>query len=357
VPPQYLDPIQDALLDLSRNYALSVVIATATQPAFPRLQPCVEMMADPPALFAALRRAVVAMPPHPPPPWTWEQLAAKLMAHDSALCIVNRRAHARSLIARLPPDTFHLSAQMCGAHRADVIAAIRARLRAGTPVRVVSTQLIEAGVDLDFPVVYRALAGLDAIAQAAGRCNREGRLERHGQVIVFAPPEESPHGILNKAETTTREMLHGEHVDPLDPAIYAEYFRRFFRSINNTGQDIADYLRVDPEVLGIPFRTVERSFRIVDDAGQCAVIVPYGDSAKWLRELRLIGPTRDNLRRLQRFTVNLPRFAAERLRAAGALEIVHDDFLAVTADKCYDARIGVIVPDADGAPEPSDLMV
>lgn len=355
VPPQYLVAIQDALRDLVSNYGVSVVISTATQPAFARLAPCVEIMDNPPALFAALRRAVIAMPVESQTPVSWDALATEVLHHETVLCVVNRRAHARELLAHLPPETLHLSAQMCGAHRADVIATIKSRLLAREPVRVVSTQLIEAGVDLDFPVVYRAMAGLDSIAQAAGRCNREGRLSTLGQVIVFVPPEGPPPGILCKAESTMREMLHLGLADPLDPAAYPRFFGLFFRALNNTGQDISELLRPDPQELGIAFRTVEHRFRIVDDSGQRAVIVPYGDSAKWLDELRRVGPTRDNMRRLQRYTVNLPRRVAEALRDAGRIEVVAEEFWSLTSPKCYDLRTGVVPP--GGPSDPKDWIV
>jgi CRISPR-associated endonuclease/helicase Cas3 len=354
VPPEYLEPIQDLLLDLTRNYRVSVVISTATQPAFPRLKPCSEMIDDPPALFAALRRVAVEMPRDVRMPISWDKLAADVLQHESVLCVVNRRIHARQLLELLPPGTLHLSAQMCGAHRAKVISEIKTRLKIGTPTRVVSTQLVEAGVDLDFPVVYRALAGFDAIAQAAGRCNREGRLPEAGRVIVFVPPESSPPGTLHKAEQTTTELLASGVNDPLDPATFPKFFGLFFASLNDTGKYISELLQPDPTELGIAFRSVEREFRIVNDGGQQSVIVPYGKSAEWLAQLRMIGPTRENMRRLQRFTVNLPKYVATRLREAGRIEVIDEEFWALTSEKWYDSRTGVRTNDE---PDPSDLMV
>jgi len=354
VPPEYLEPIQDLLLDLTRNYGSTVVISTATQPAFQRLTPCVEMIDDPPSLFDTLRRVAVEMPPDVHEPISWEGLATDLLCNESVLCVVNRRSHARQLLALLPPDTFHLSAQMCGAHRAKVIAEIKGRLKAGEPTRVVSTQLVEAGVDLDFPVVYRALAGFDAIAQASGRCNREGRLSGLGRVIVFVPPEASPPGTLLKAEQTTMELLASGLTDPLDPAVFPKFFGLFFASLNDTGKSISELLKPDTSELGIAFRSVEREFRIVKDDGQQPVIVLYGDCAKWLAQLRVIGPTRENMRRLQRFTVNLPKYVTTRMRESGRIEVIGEEFWALTSEKWYDSRIGVRTDDLCS---PSDFMV
>jgi CRISPR-associated endonuclease/helicase Cas3 len=115
-----------------------------------------------------------------------------------------RTDDCRTLWEKMPKGTSHLSALMCGAHRSAQIAEIKQWLKEGIPTRVVSTQLVEAGVDLDFPVVYRALAGLDSIAQAAGRCNREG-LQENGIVVVFIPPSKIPIGHLRQAASTTKD--------------------------------------------------------------------------------------------------------------------------------------------------------
>jgi CRISPR-associated endonuclease/helicase Cas3 len=147
---------------------------------------------------------------------TDDELVERLKNNRQFLCVVNARAHAARLFRELHQDRrdkadkahglFHLSTLMCGAHRASVIGEIRRRLSADEPCGVVSTQLIEAGVDLDFPVVYRALAGIDSIAQAAGRCNREGRMAL-GLVYLFEPAGERLQGFLKSTATSTRELL------------------------------------------------------------------------------------------------------------------------------------------------------
>jgi CRISPR-associated endonuclease/helicase Cas3 len=189
----FLQPMMDVINLLTRYCGVSFVLCTATQPklsgwrdSFGRsqlrgLEGIREIIDDVPALYTGLDRVRVTLPDEMNTPTDWDSLASELLQFDSVLIIVNSRADCRDLHSRLP-GAIHLSALMCGEHRSEVIADIHRRLKEGIPTRVVSTQLIEAGVDVDFPVVYRALAGLDSIAQAAGRCNREGRLGGKGNV-------------------------------------------------------------------------------------------------------------------------------------------------------------------------------
>ena len=195
--------------------------------------------------------------------------------------MVNSRADARELHRRMPKGTLHLSALMCGEHRSRVIADIKRRLLAGEAVRVVSTQLVEAGVDVDFPVVYRALAGLDSIAQAAGRCNREGKLER-GQVIVFVPPKPAPPGPLRRAAETTVSLLTGAKDHPLTRGLF-----RLTSSIsmcalrlwiNTTSPRLLKPDGQGDDPLKVQFRTAAQRFQLIDESGYRSVIVRYGDS-------------------------------------------------------------------------------
>src|SRR5699024_1677856 len=159
----------------------------------------------------------------------WGELASELKNHEQVLCIVSDRKSCRELHSLMPNGTYHLSALMCGQHRAEVIENITRDLKNGKEVRVISTQLVEAGVDFDFPVVYRALAGLDSLAQAAGRCNREGKLDK-GIVNIFVPPKRPPTGLVRKAAETTKVILerHDGSYDPLAPVNFTYFFEELY---------------------------------------------------------------------------------------------------------------------------------
>ena len=163
----------------------------------------------------------------------WQTVADKLCEFEQVLCIVQTRKNCRELHSLMPEGTIHLSALMCAEERSDVIAEIKERLRNGEPCRVVSTQLVECGVDIDFPVMFRAIAGMDSIAQSAGRCNREGKL-KCGTVYLFNPPSNVPSGLLEKGADVTKELLElHEGQLPLVPEIYEEYFRKYYHTVNS----------------------------------------------------------------------------------------------------------------------------
>ena len=173
---------------------------------------------------------------------------------------------------------------MCGEHRSRVIREIKERLQRGEPIRGVCTQLVEAGVDIDFPVVYRAMAGLDSIAQAAGRCNREGRLDR-GQLLVLITPHPSPPGLLRKAEAAGRQALTQHAPDPLAPLAFHDYFTRLLAG----GKFRCTWNLRGPQrnagTLKVEFRTAAAKFRLIGDE-QAPVIVRYGESETWTSLLR-----------------------------------------------------------------------
>lgn len=326
LPPELLTPCVEAINHLVSCFGVTLVLATATQPALPNLSAVREIIPSKLNLYARLRRTTINLPDDWQARTTWPELAARLAEHEQVLCIVNTRRDCHDLFALMPEGTIHLSALMCGEHRSGVIADIKRRLAENDPCRVVSTQLVEAGVDIDFPVVYRALAGLDSIAQAAGRCNREGKLNPSGclgAVHVFIPPKPAPLGLLRKGEDTMREMPAVAGFDPQEPACYTRYFESYYARLNSTtgrqGSKIKFNLDLIRDLPCIPFRTASYEFRMIDDAQQ-AVFVRWGGNDKWLSELRAIGPTKNNLRALQRSCVNLPRRQIPTMKAQGLIE-------------------------------------
>ena len=194
VPTGILRPTLEMLVGLTRQCAVTVVLSTATHPAYHCFADVLksleirEIMPDSASLFRRLQRVeYVGCGATGPAVLDWEEVASAMGEQPQAMTVVNTKRDAQALFAALPVDSrLHLSTNLCGAHRRQVLATVRERLARGEPCHLSTTQLVEAGVDLDFPVVYRALAPLDRLVQAAGRCNREGRLDR-GRVVLFEP--------------------------------------------------------------------------------------------------------------------------------------------------------------------------
>ncbi len=356
LPPQFLAPITAVLRELVRAYGVTVVLCTATQPAlaardrggqrFKGFAEVRELMDDPAALWPRLERVLVEWPMDLSDRSDWTEIASSLRAERQVLCVVNSRADCRALVALLPEDTVHLSALMCAEHRSRVITDIKARLATGDPLRVISTQLVEAGVDIDFPVVFRALAGLDSIAQSAGRCNREGRAVR-GRVVVFIPPKPAPMGHLRKAEQATRALFSTTDPDNLlAPATFERYFELLYASSNLDDAGILPLLSDGARRGEFPFRTVSRRFQMVSEDGAATILVPFDKGAGLLDQLERSGPDRWLLRRLQRFTVTVHPGQLAQLQGTGDVREIQPGLFALTAPDRYDERLGLLLDDA-----------
>ncbi len=341
LPPEHLKAITSVLQGLVEHFGVTVVLCTATQPvlsgtigsgiaSFSGLPQCTEIVDDSSFLSREFKRVHLHFPSPEDPRSSWEDIAERVSEHPQCLAVVNSRKDCRTLHALLPDDTIHLSAFMCAEERSDVINRIKERLRAKSPIRVVSTQLVEAGVDIDFPVVFRAMAGLDSIAQAAGRCNREGLLNKLGQlghVFIFNPPNPAPPGLLRKGEDACRAILHSQEVSELDPTIFSLYFRTFYNAVNTF--DASDYVKdlcSEATEFRFQFRTQSQKFKLIDDVSQQGVIVWYQgqrrstSSLEHIEELRRIGPSRALSRKMQRFTVSIPLYLHDKLLKEGMIE-------------------------------------
>lgn len=366
LPPDFLDPILGVLRALVAGYGVSVLLCTATQPAvasrstfgssFRGLDDVREVIDDPDALFGELDRVHVEWPADVTQAETYASLGNRLAAERQVLCVVNSRVDCRALVAAMPSEAeaIHLSALMCAEHRSQVIARVKARLDAGDPVRLISTQLIEAGVDIDFPVVFRALAGLDSIAQAGGRCNREGSLEL-GRLVVFVPPKPSPVGHLRKAEQATRSILPVTLArERMRPAAFRRFFERFYADADLDRRQISSLMVDGARRLEFGFRSAAELFQMVAAEGTATVFVPFGRGARLLDELRVRmgsveGADRQLLRALQRFTVTVHHGHLLALQRADAVTEVMPNMFTLDQPERYDERLGLLVDGLPGA--------
>lgn len=363
MPHKLLRPCVSALDELARNYGTSIVLCTATQPALQEtddrqrsfhggFRSAHELAPNPPSLFQALERVSLEHAGT----LDDEAVVLRLAQSDQALCIVNTRSHARALFERARDllGARHLSTLMCAAHRREVLAAVRADLAAGRPCRVISTSLIEAGVDVDFSLVLRAEAGLDQIAQAAGRCNREGgRNKAESWVVVFKPADAFTPSQIAQLAAASREVLRDGFDNPFGPDAVRRYFERVFWAKSPRSAGHADELdafgimdKCRSGQLEYPFETIARAFRLIEDR-HVPVIVPRDDRARaTLRALRRAEQIGGLARQLQSYTVGVPRLVRQHLLAAGAAQFVSpelfgEQFVQLTHEALYREDVGL----------------
>ena len=383
MPAHLLAPTFSVLRELAANYGTSFVFSSATQPAFRRCAALPdgflptelrEIAPAPDELFRSLRRVTYRIPV-PGETFDWPTLAALLADTPQVLCVVNLTRHARELWEQLtqhlralhgpdhPADEapIHLSSAMCAQHRLDLIARIKECLRLGQPCRVVSTQMIEAGVDVDFPEVWRALGPLDSIVQVAGRCNREGRRPT-GTVHIFRPADHKlPPGVYSSASDQAALTLAALG-DPTTAAehlatssdIFSGYFQSLYQVVNTdhakpgepTIQEDRSYLR---------YREVARKARVIEDSGTPVIISGDLRGGLWAEPLieelrtRVLAPgqrrfERDDLRRLQRYMVNVRHHKFQLLQSRQLIRPLLPNLeLYVLDTACYHPALGLIL--------------
>ena len=360
LPLGFLRPCVAAIDELARNWRASVVLCSATQPALAEdsgftggLREVRELAPEPAQLQKRLRRTRF----RPLDSVTEDELAGRLRETPRVLCIVNTRRRARAVYEAIQSHegATHLTTLMCARHRRNVLGDVRSRLRTGEPIRLVATSLVEAGVDLDFPVVWREEAGLESIIQAAGRCNREGRA-KSGDVFVFRFPAEggcTPPGIA-KAASAARSVLR-KHEDAMSLQAIREYFQTLYWASGEgalDGKGILPMLSERTKTLDFPFETLARVFRLIDTP-MVPVIVRYRgpdgtDRAAdgLIRELDFVDRPGGLARRLQPYTVPVPRGARAALLGSGSVRIVQEarfgeQFVVLENEDLYRDDIGL----------------
>ncbi|MDD1772303.1 MAG: CRISPR-associated helicase Cas3' [Methanomassiliicoccales archaeon] len=358
IPPERLRPCMAALCELVKNYNSTVVICTATQPTidflfYDGISP-VQLVDDYQRIYNEMRRVDfvdLGMKSN-------QDIAGMIREHEKVMCIVNTRSHARDLCNDLrDEDVYHLSANMYPAHRKKVIDEIRSALKGEGKCRVISTQLIEAGVDIDFPVVIRAMAGLDSITQAAGRCNREGVLEK-GRLFIFKPQRDyhPPHSIKRSIDVTEMALRSIEGLDhPLSNRAMDEYYSILYGNRNRTGYvelDLGNHLAIMPtfeknyRTMDFDFETISERFKFIHDYEK-TIIVECEESSNTIEQLRSSERRRDLFRKLQQFTVSVPQKVYNDLMKNGSIETMDEGVDILIDENAYSDRFGVVVKDKE----------
>lgn len=347
LPVQYLRPCVAAIAQLVQYYHATAVLCTATQPAlqplFAELAPGLslqEICPDTGALYQFFRRTTLCNAGE----LTESALAARLSDASQTLCVVNRRATAQRLFALLPPEgRYCLTTLLCPADRKRLLAEIRDRLRRGLPCRVVSTSLIEAGVDVDFPSAWREEAGLDSILQTAGRCNREGRHPAEESIVsVFRLEGQQTPAMIRPNVESARHVLN-IFEDPAQPEAIEHYFR-FFRSVKGDAaldrHNILGAFQNGYQGRMFPFATVADLFHLIDSVTN-TLYLPVGPGAALVEQLQAGQISRRLYRQLGQYAVNVYPEHLQKLLDAGAVTSAGGDSYILTDLSLYDPHTGL----------------
>ena len=345
LPTGQLEPCVGAIANLAAHFRASVVLCTATQPAisdlFSKFCPSLEVKELCPSareFYQTFRRVTY----RDGGTLTNESLAHALTEQAQVLCIVNTRKTAQEVFRKLPGEgAFHLSTLMCPIHRKSVLEQIRLRLKEGKVCRVVSTSLIEAGVDVDFPKVFRELSGLDSVVQAAGRCNREGKRPiRDSEVTYFVG--EQPVPMLQRINVqAAREALCGNK-DPGDPETIQRYFVAL-RSLVGGNMDKSGVVKKMREGISgcmFPFKQVSEAFHMIDQVTS-TIYVPVGDGVECIRSLIEGTATRETYRKAGQYGVSVYQDHYLALQNAGDVFPLSEQSAVLTNISLYDKEVGL----------------
>jgi len=376
IPLPVLRPCVAALDELVRNYGCSIVLCTATQPALaaPRfkggfvLSKESELAPDPATLAQALKRVTLAIKNEP---LADTELVKEIAAVDQALVIVNSRKHALDLYKAAKSASLagvvHLTTRQTAADRRRILAAIRNSLKTDRPCHVIATSLVEAGVDLDFPRVWRAQTGLDQIAQAAGRCNREGRRPVADSVVtVFKPAEANPPKEMLPFVEAMQRVIPRHKDDLFSPDAIQDYFNEVYWQKgpkqldritvrNGAGMpeniEVLEAFLVGRSGLDFPYRSVAEGFRLIE-SGMEPVIIPVEDEPRAIIARLRAGniSTGQAARKLQTFLVQVPPAWRRKLIDNGHAEFIPgygDQFVELKSPKLYSSELGLVWEDAD----------
>ena len=347
LPVSYLSPCVSAIGQLVQYYGVTAVLCTATQPAlqslFAELAPGLtmrEICPDTDALYQFFRRTTLRQAGA----LTEEELAKQLNASPQTLCVVNRRVTAQKLYALLPEEgSYCLTTLLCPADRKRLLEEIRERLKNGLPCRVVSTSLIEAGVDVDFPTAWREEAGLDSIIQTAGRCNREGKASAEQSIVtIFRLEGQQVPAMIRPNVDSTRHVLQ-TFADPAQPEAIESYFS-FYRTLKGSAaldqKGILDAFQKGYKGSIFPFAAVANMFHLIDSP-TTTVYIPTGEGKSLVESLRAGLISRSLFRKLGQYAVNVYPDHLKRLLDAGAVQATESGAYILTDKDLYHSSTGL----------------
>lgn len=353
LPIEYLQPIVNSLKSYQRLFKTSILFTTASQPVLKGtytslndpntklegIDSVTEIIPKDFNLHDSLRRVEIHMEKGTT---TLEELANELVKHPRVLCIVNTRKTAQDIYSKLPDEglTIHLSRMMCPKHVGDAIKMVKNELKSDKHpiIRVIATQLIEAGVDIDFPVVYREEAGLDSILQAAGRCNREGKLDM-ADTFVFSLDKVLPQGYITQTNNARKNML-SRSFDWFSPEAMTEYFNQLYAQVKTFDKVDIRSLLENPR--SPQFKTAAEAFRLIDDTA-IGVIVNWNNSMDLVARLEKEGPTYNMIKQLNQYTVSIYERDFNKLRKAGLVKEVLEGIYVLEGREQYDEKIGLLI--------------
>ncbi|MBQ9501037.1 MAG: CRISPR-associated helicase Cas3' [Lentisphaeria bacterium] len=346
LPTDVLRPCLLTISELVKHYGCTAVLCTATQPALNRIfndppflpgVPVEELCPDTEALYEFFRRVRYRQEGN----LSADALAERLLREEQVLCILNTKKSAAELFDILTGEgTYCLTTGLTPRGRRRQLDEIRARLAEELPCRVISTSLIEAGVDVDFPSVWREMAGLDSVIQAGGRCNRENRRAAEDSVVhIFSREDSAPPRYIRKNVSAAQIALAaGGDLD--SPDTVRDYFNRLLYVLkDDTALDRGDFMK-KMTLQSFPLKEIGESFKVIDE-DQCAVLVPCPENRETIDELRRCGVNRRLLRKLGADTVSLRRSDYLALRGAGCLEEIAGNLSILAKADLYDPRVGL----------------
>lgn len=352
IPSNNLRPCVAAIAELVRAYNATAVLCTATQPAidemlleYSKKESVVELCPDVDGMFEKFRRTSFEKEGR----LTTDELVSRLESQQQVLCIVNTRKFAQEVYEALPSEgRFHLSTLMCPVHRKQKLDEIRERLKSGKTCRVVSTSLIEAGVDVDFPRVFREMAGLDSILQAAGRCNREGKRSAESSIVTVFESENKVNKLIavnrDAAEETVRDWTQPNTTSTIER--YFKAYRDFLRNDDKSGVITASEKGISG--CGLPFEWIAKEFKLIDQ-NTFAVYIPIGEGKELVSRLREGERSRGLYRRAGMYSVSVYQNQFDSLINAGAAEPFGDDAAILTDLSLYSDEKGLATDVRDGS--------